>query len=391
MLLLMSIDGIIMGITRRKALKMSKHGEKAPVSSEQNNGGRDNDKWLKWISLREEQIENSDKDDSEKDEYRRMLGGLRDYRNKLLDEKMVSGAKYISERERTKKELDDRFKEVTGHIRKHYKNNEATARIAERKRAYEAAKKDIDGYEEWLRRNRFRNEARAWEDQHSQQLRNTYGYTGETKEPEVYFRQQQETWHDYERRLAKNDSITIIMEFIPRIGGHVARDDSSYAQTTKEYFAYLSKIYDQFPRGVGEDNEKYKQRIETAFQNGDLQLAATRALIDPWSEIDQAIETGLTLIETEEEMLASDRDIEPEQRKNLEERVKQHKKNIFKNAVKAEEMQRNREEKETRDTHREGLKLQRYRRIIEKEKAARRRERFRRLGRLASALTWNRK
>lgn len=383
---------------------MSRHGERAPVSSEQNNGGRDNDKWLKWISLREEQIENSDKDDSEKGDYRKMFKELRDYRNKLLDKKEkdnkgvmdmdrtnyddeMDRIKYDNERGRTRKELDDRFDEVTKYIRKHYKKDEANVRIAERTHAYEAAKKNINDYEEWLQQNSSRTEARAWADQHSR--RQYYGF--KAKEPEVYFRQQQETQHDYERRLARNEGIAIISEFIPRIGERNGEEDLSYVQTTDEYFAYLSKIYDQFPRVVGENDEKYKQSIETAFQNGNLQLAATRALIDPWSEVDQEIEKGLALIETAEKILAGDRDLEPEQRKNLEESLIQHKKIIFEYAVKVEEKQRNEREKEAREVHREELKFQRDMRMIEKEKAARRRERFRRLGRLTSIFTRNRK
>lgn len=352
---------------------MAKRGESVPRNNEQNDNRVDKqygDAWLNWISRREDEIKKSDRADSEKAEYHKMLEGLWNYRK----EHLASERGYEIARERDRKNIDTKLDEVINYINKQAKNDPNTTkadvdtRIAERRMEHREALREMEAYEEWLRRNRYRTEAQAWDDQHSPQSRKAYGFSSETKEPAVYFRQEQETRHDYNQRIAKNDSMAVIAQFIPKIEG----------QTANEYSKLIAKIYDQsFPRKTSENGADYEQRIKTAFEKGDFQVAVADALIDSQSEADQAADLILTQIENYDKELAQNPDM------GLDQRVKQLKKKILELAISSEQQEKAKEAEEAKSLHREDLRIRLTMQKVKEEKARRIRARFRRLGRIA--------
>lgn len=279
---------------------MSKHGEKAPTTSDKSN--QEDDKWLKWIKLREKQIKSSSKSNSEKDEYLKMLEGLRDHRNKLLDEEA-----------------------------------------------------HMNEYEKWLRRNRFRNEAQAWEDQHSQQPGEIHDDVSSTTEPALHPKQEQETWREYRERTMSNEDMATIAEFIPiiradektqqkykdfisRYLANVEKDKKDNFnkavmnmrdQTPEEYSHLISKIYEHFPRksskGETETQEDYRRRIEGYYKSGDLQFTAAMIMGLPQYEDYNTINNELK----KREKKLKEASITSKERKSVEEEMGELKNSAF--------------------------------------------------------------
>lgn len=380
---------IVSSNTKERIPEMVKRGESTPRSNEFNNNNKKNiaevinkqygDTWLDWISRREDEIEKSNMTDSEKAEYYKMLEGLWNYRKEYL----ASKREYEIARERDRKDIDTKLDEVINYINEQAKKDpnttkaEVDARTMERRMEHREALREREAYEEWLRQNRYRTEAQAWDDQHSPQSRKAYGFSSETKEPTAYFQQEQETWHDYNQRIAKNESMAVIAQFIPKIEG----------QTANEYSKLIAKIHDQFfPRKTNENDADYEQRIRTASEEGSFQLAVAKALINSQSEADQAINFILTRIEKYEKKLAQNSDMGPDQRKDIKEKLKVLKIRVLNLAISSERQEKDKEAEKAKDLHREDLKTRLIMQKIREEKARRIRARFRWMGHIVMKL-----
>lgn len=379
---------------------MSKRGEGAPRNNDQ--GG--NDVWLKWIDSREKQINASNKDKSEKNDYLNMLEELRDYRVKQITPEI----EYKKARSDATNLIDSRLKEVTHFINNKAKKDpefakKAKEQIRERQREHDRALREMESYDLWLERNKDRSDAQAWDDQHKR-IKKIYGYASETQEPDAYFQQEQETKHDYEDRLTKNESMAIITAYIPKSEAakfipeifvdnkHPGRINVPYSKETgaKKYFDLIKEVYEQFPRKERENREDYRRRIETASANGNLQFAVVKSVVDPKSEVGQETNERIEAIE-ELEKKATSSPLSAQEKADCQKELQKEKLELYKKAIDA--IQYSVTEKEARDRgiYLEDLRVKHAFDELKKEKAQRKKARYQWIGRLARLLSRNKK
>ena len=314
MVILASVSGIMTEERIKKGFKVNK-GEESPRDDERDNENDDN-MWLNmfdsddfgkpkipelgyWYEQQRQDIENKYKDDVEF-----ILGKVKTNPNftKADAEKQIKERRSIYDRE-----LDELKKQ----------------------------KKQYYPLREWYDKAKIRSESSTSNQEYYDSL--SSDLTGQAQSSqedglsdEYYPKEDRETAREHKDRLVRNENLTVVSEIIPRI------ED----QPTKDYSDYVSKICEQFPRETNEDVAAYRERIKLAYDVGDLQLAAARALIDPQSEVDWVIELMIDKIENYEKDLTQDPYMDPEQRKKKELQLRKIKIQIYERTVQIERMEK---------------------------------------------------
>ncbi|MBR2544450.1 hypothetical protein IKF04_04095 [Candidatus Saccharibacteria bacterium] len=127
-------------------------------------------------------------------------------------------------------------------------------------------------------------------------------------------------------RWIPGDGMVTISNLIPRIEG----------QTGQEYAEYITKIHKQIPKEENETDAVYGRRILDAYNDGDLQFLAARALIDPQSEVDIAIEQRLSRITEIEKRLKENPSTSQEAYDRAKRQLKEAKLKLYEIATDAE-------------------------------------------------------
>ena len=127
-------------------------------------------------------------------------------------------------------------------------------------------------------------------------------------------------------RWISGDGMITIANLIPRIEG----------QTGQEYAEYITKIHKQIPKEENETDAAYGQRILDAYNDGNLQLFAARALIDPQSEIDIVIERYLSMVTELEKRLDETPNTSQEKYDRAKRQLKEAKLKLYEIATNAE-------------------------------------------------------
>ena len=313
-----SVSGIMAEERIKKGFKVNK-GEGSPRDNERNNENDDN-MWLNMF-------------------------GSEDFGKPKIPE---LGHWY----EQQRKHIEDNYKDDVEFILGKVKTNpnftmaDAEEQIKERRSIYDREldelkkqKKQYYPLREWYDKAKTRSESSTsnqeyYDKYHDSLSGNLAGQARSSQEDglsdEYYPKEDWETAREYKDRLVRNENLTVVSEIIPRI------ED----QPTKDYSDYISKICEQFPRETNEDVAVYRERIKLAYDVGDLQLAAARALIDPQSELDEVIKLLIVKIEDYEKELAQDPYMDPEQRKKKELQIREKKIQIYERAVRIERMEK---------------------------------------------------
>lgn len=250
--------------------------------------------------------------------------------------------------EQQRQDIENKYKDDVEFILGRVKTNpnftkaDAEAQIKERRSIYDREldelkkqKKQYYPLREWYDRAKIRSESSTSNQEYYDSLSGDLAGQAQSGQEdglsdEYYPKEDWETAREYKDRLVRNENLTVISEIIPRI------ED----QPTKDYSDYISKICEQFPRETNEDVAVYRGRIKLAYDVGDLQLAAARALIDPQSELDEVIKLLIVKIEGYEKELAQDPYMDPEQRKKKELQIREKKIQIYERAVRIERVEK---------------------------------------------------
>lgn len=311
MVILASVSGIMAEERIKKGFKVNK-GEGSPRDNERDNENDDN----MWLNM-------FDSDDFDKPKIPELGYGY----------------------EQQRKHIEDNYKDDVEFILRKVKKNpnftmaDAEAQIKERRLIYDREldelKKQYDPLREWYDKAKVRSESSTSNQEYYDSLSGDLAGQAQSSQEdglsdEYYPKEDWETARGYKDRLVRNENLTVISEIIPRI------ED----QPTKDYSDYISKICEQFPRETNEDVAVYRERIKLAYDVGDLQLAAARALIDPQSELDEVIKLLIVKIEGYEKELAQDPYMDPEQRKKKELQIREKKIQIYERAVRIERVEK---------------------------------------------------
>lgn len=250
--------------------------------------------------------------------------------------------------EQQRQDIENKYKDDVEFILGKVKTNpnftkaDAEEQIKERRSIYDREldelkkqKKQYYPLREWYDRAKIRSESSTSNREYYDSLSGDLAGQAQSGQEdglsdEYYPKEDWETAREYKDRLVRNENLTVISEIIPRI------ED----QPTKDYSDYISKICEQFPRETNEDITVYRERIGLAYHTGNLQLAAANALIDPQSELDEAIKLLIVKIEGYEKELAQDPYMDPRQRKNIELQIKEKKIQIYEAAVRIERVEK---------------------------------------------------
>ena len=250
--------------------------------------------------------------------------------------------------EQQKKHIEDNYKDDVEFILGKVKTNpnftkaDAEKQIKERRSIYDREldelkkqKKQYYPLREWYDKAKIRSESSTSNQEYYDSLSGDLAGQAQSSQEdglsdEYYPKEDWETAREHKDRLVRNENLTVVSEIIPRI------ED----QPTKDYSDYISKICEQFPRETNEDVAVYRERINLAYDVGDLQLAAARALIDSQSEVDWVIELLIDKIENYEKDLTQDPYMDPEQRKKKELQLRENKIQIYERAVRIERVEK---------------------------------------------------
>lgn len=311
MAILASVSGIMAEERIKKGFKVNK-GEGSPRDDEHDNEDDDN-MWLNMFGS----------DDFDKPKIPEL------------------GYGYEQQRQHIENKYKDDVEFVLGKVKKNpnFTTADAEEQIKERRLIYDREldelKKQYSLLREWYDKAKIRSESSTSNQEYYDSLSGDLAGQAQSSQEdglsdEYYPKEDWETAREHKDRLVRNENLTVVSEIIPRI------ED----QPAKDYSDYISKICEQFPRETNEDVAVYRERINLAYDVGDLQLAAARALIDPQSEVDWVIELLIDKIENYEKDLTQDPYMDPEQRKKKELQLRENKIQIYERAVRIERVEK---------------------------------------------------
>lgn len=271
---------------------MSKHGEGFPNDSAQEHeaAGDDghkgnttltdrykNDKILQWIEKRRTQLANAG-DNPSTENGLKILDELQESREKAIDTLLSKHNEAL--RNRCDEALKDSINRAYDILQADIKyvqdkagrdpsltSSEAERRIADRERIYQEqvhAMKQLNNWEKF----------------------NKYGDDGVNKEGGKA-RFGEETSQAREGLTIDSDSFATISQFVPRMEWQAAAERTDLVE----------KVYERFPKRLGESNEKYKERLITIDAGGDIDEAIADILVDPNSRIGRELKRRLAKLE----------------------------------------------------------------------------------------------
>lgn len=271
---------------------MSKHGEGFPNNSEQeheavgddgHNGNTTltdrykNDKILQWIEKRRTQLANAG-DNPSTENGLKILDELQESREKAIDTLLSKHNEAL--RNRCDEALKDSINRAYDILQADIKyvqdkagrdpsltSSEAERRIADRVGIYQEqvhAMKQLNNWEKF----------------------NKYGDDGVNKEGDKA-RFGEETSQAREGLTIDSDSFATISQFVPRMEWQAAAERTDLVE----------KVYERFPKRLGESNEKYKERLITLDADGDIDEAIADILVDPNSRIGRELKRRLARLE----------------------------------------------------------------------------------------------
>ena len=97
----------------------------------------------------------------------------------------------------------------------------------------------------------------------------------------------EETSQAREGLTTDSDSFATISQFVPRMEWQAAAERTDLVE----------KVYERFPKRLGESNEKYKERLITLDAGGDIDEAIADILVDPNSRIGRELKRRLAKLE----------------------------------------------------------------------------------------------
>ena len=271
---------------------MSKHGEGFPNNSEQeheavgddgHNGNTTltdrykNDKILQWIEKRRTQLANAG-DNPSTENGLKILDELQESREKAIDTLLSKHNEALRNRcDEALKDSINRAYDILQADIKYVQDkagrdpsltpSEAERRIADRKKIYQEqvhAMKQLNNWEKF----------------------NKYGDDGVNKEGGKA-RFGEETSQAREGLTTDSDSFATISQFVPRMEWQAAAERTDLVE----------KVYERFPKRLGESNEKYKERLITLDAGGDIDEAIADILVDPNSRIGRELKRRLAKLE----------------------------------------------------------------------------------------------
>lgn len=104
---------------------------------------------------------------------------------------------------------------------------------------------------------------------------------------DLYRKQTDESFQEYNDRLKNNSDMAALSEYIPMIEGEDA----------KNYSDRIKMLHSEFPREAGESADAYRERIKAADQDNKLLLVMANKMIDTDSPIAKTLQDDLNNIE----------------------------------------------------------------------------------------------